>query len=89
MGIETSLEKCKHLEERVSSVNESKIRLGEKYKAAKEKLNDVVKKSQDLGYDPKNLKEIKEKKQVELDANLNSLEKDVAEQEAILASIEV
>jgi hypothetical protein len=65
------------LKEKTAKAAESKIRLEERYKNEREKLETLIKEIQGKGYDPTKLTETKNAKTEELKAILDTFEKEV------------
>ena len=77
------------IKEKIASLNTQKIRLDERFKAEKEKLEKLLKEITDKGYDPKKLPEIRAEKEDELKSLLDDLEKKTKEAEEKLNAIGV
>jgi len=77
------------LKEKTSKALESKIRLEERYKNEREKLEALIKEITAKGYDPTKLAEIKNAKAAELKTVLDTLEIEVNELVEKLKAIEV
>ena len=76
------------IQQKSQSLNEKKIRLQERLRSEKKKLTDLVKQIKEKGYDPKDLKKIKEQKEQELDKSLKTIEETLIKAEEILSEIE-
>lgn len=76
------------IKEKTAKASESKIRLEERYKNEREKLEAMIKEIQAKGYDPAKLAETKNAKALELKGVLDALEKDVEELLLKLSTIE-
>jgi hypothetical protein len=67
------------IKEKTVKASENKIRLEERYKNEREKLEALIKEIQAKGYDPAKLAETKNAKTQELKVILDTLEKEVEE----------
>jgi hypothetical protein len=67
------------LKEKTTKASESKIRLEERFKSEREKLEALIKDIQAKGYDPTKLAETKNAKTIELKTILDTYEKEVNE----------
>jgi hypothetical protein len=76
------------IKEKTAKASESKIRLEERYKNEREKLEALIKEIQAKGYDPSKLAETKNAKALELKGIMDVLEKDVEELLQKLSAIE-
>jgi hypothetical protein len=76
------------IKEKVAKVSESKIRLEERYKNEREKLEALIKDIQAKGYDPTKLADTKSTKTAELKGILDTLETEVNDLCQKLSSIE-
>ena len=77
------------IKEKTAKASESKIRLEERYKNEREKLEALIKDIQAKGYDPAKLAETKNAKVLELKGILDTIEKEVEELTQKLNAIEV
>jgi chromosome segregation ATPase len=77
------------IKEKINNLNTKKIRLEERFKAEKSKLEKILKEITDKGYDPKKLTEIKNEKEKQLKELLDDLEIKTKEAEEKLNTIEV
>jgi len=77
------------VKERINNLSTKKIRLEERFKAEREKLEKLLKEITDKGYDPKKLPEIRAEKEKQLKELLDDLEKKTKEAEEKLNTIEV
>ena len=77
------------LKEKTVKASESKIRLEERFKNERDKLEILIKEIQTKGYDPTKLTEIKNTKTQELKTVLDTYEKEVNELLQKLNDIEV
>ena len=77
------------IKEKTIKASESKIRLEERYKNEREKLEALIKDIQAKGYDPAKLAETKNAKVLELKGILDTIEKEVEELTQKLNAIEV
>ena len=73
------MEKFVALQKKVEDLSKTKIRMEERFKSEKEKLENLVKEIQGKGYDPNNLPAIKEKLEKTLKESLEKLDKEVTE----------
>lgn len=76
------------IKEKVAKASESKIRLEERYKNEREKLENLIKEIQAKGYDPTKLADTKNTKTAELKGILDTLEIEVQDLLQKLSSIE-
>jgi len=72
----------------VDQLSDKKIRLEERFKSEKKKLEKLLKEIAEKGYDPKKLSEIKEEKEQQLKKSMDDLEEKVRETSEKLNSIE-
>ena len=80
----------KNLQVRASKVAESRARVTERLRSAKEKVTNAVLRSRQAGYeDPRKLPEIVAQKEADLAQKLEILDKELTSQENILSSVEV
>ena len=84
----TEIERFTAIKEKTSKASESVIRIEERYKAERQKLEVLVKAITDKGYDPTKLAEIKSTKAAELNQILSDLEKETQDIIEKLNSIE-
>jgi len=82
------LQKFKNLKSTIQELSDKKIRLEERYKNEKEKLEKLLTEISSKGYDPKNLSQIKKEKEDQLQTLLQDLEKKVTETQQALSQIE-
>jgi hypothetical protein len=73
----TEVERFAVIKEKTAKASESVIRIEERYKAERQKLEVLVKTITDKGYDPTKLAEIKNTKAAELNQILTDLEKEI------------
>lgn len=83
------IEKFKKLKEETDILSNKKIRLEERFKNEKKRLEDLISEITEKGYDPKKLSEIKEQKETELKELLKTLEIQLKEISEKLNLIEV
>lgn len=76
------------IQEQTKKASESKIRLEERYKNEREKLEALIKEITAKGYDPAKLAETKTTKETELNLALEALEKELKEITESLSAIE-
>lgn len=76
------------IKEQTQKASESKIRLEERYKNEREKLELLIKEITEKGYDPTKLAETKAAKELELNQVLEALEKEIKEITDNLTAIE-
>jgi hypothetical protein len=76
------------IKEKLKKADNSKIRIEERYKHEREKLETLIAEIKSKGYDPSKLAEIKQKKEQELLDALNKIEKDTNEVTQKLSEIE-
>jgi chromosome condensin MukBEF ATPase and DNA-binding subunit MukB len=74
--------------EKLDNLEKDKIRIEERYKNERAKLEALVKEITDKGYDPTKLSETKEIKQAELNKALTEIETATTEIEKALTAIE-
>jgi chromosome segregation ATPase len=84
-----STQKFIQIKERIENLSTKKIRLEERFKAEKEKLEKLLTEITSKGYDPKKLSEIRAEKEKQLNDLLNELEQKTKEAEEKLNTIEV
>jgi hypothetical protein len=77
------------LKEKVARMSDNKIRLEERFKTEKSKLEALLKLISAKGYDPKNLTDIRKEKEEAMKKMLGELETSVKETQAKLELIEV
>lgn len=77
------------IKEDIASLSDQKIRIEERYKNEKEKLEKILKEISEKGYDPQKLSDIKNKKQEELQTALEELEESIQNITQKLKNIEV
>lgn len=87
--MEEAIQKFMKIKEKVKALSDRKIRLEERFKGEREKLEKLLKEISDKGYDPKKLSEIRAEKEKQLKEGVEELEKKVRETEEKLNSIEV
>lgn len=73
----TEVERFAAIKEKAAKASESVIRIEERYKAERQKLEVLVKTITDKGYDPTKLAETKNAKAAELNQILTDLEKEI------------
>jgi len=73
----TEVERFAAIKEKTVKASESVIRIEERYKAERQKLEVLVKTITDKGYDPTKLAETKNAKAAELNQILTDLEKEI------------
>lgn len=83
------IERFKKAKEEIDTLSDKKIRLEERFKSEKQRLEELISEISDKGYDPKKLTEIREKKETELKNLLEKLEKSIKETKEQLNLIEV
>ena len=83
------VQKLKSLKETIATLNNKKIRLEERYKSERERLEKLLEEITAKGYDPKQLTEIRKKKEEELRVKTEELEKKTAETATKLNAIEI
>ena len=90
MSTETNeeLARFSELKTKIKTISDIKIRLDERLKTEKEKLDKFLKDITAKGYDPTKLAEIRAQKQAELTQALDILEKEINATLAKLAEIE-
>jgi len=76
------------VKEQAQKASETKIRLEERYKNEREKLETLIKEITDKGYDPTKLADTKSAKEAELNEALETLEKEIKEITEKLEAIE-
>jgi hypothetical protein len=76
------------IKEATQTLSATKIRLEERYKSEKERLEKLIKVISEKGYDPKNISEIRKAKEAELEQKIKELEKQVNETTVKLNAIE-
>ena len=82
------LQKFTELKGKIDDLSNRKIRLEERLKNEKERLEKLIKEISDKGYDPRKLTEIKTGKEKELKETLDQLEALVTEISTKLTAIE-
>jgi len=83
-----NVQRFKDLKEKIDTLSTEKIRIDERYKTERGKLEKLLKEIQGKGYDPTKLSETKVLKEKELQATLTDLETKVNEISSKLSSIE-
>ena len=83
------VERFKKAKEEIDNLSDKKIRLEERFKNEKQRLEELISEISDKGYDPKKLTEIREKKETELKDLLEKLEASINETSKKLNLIEV
>jgi hypothetical protein len=83
-----SVQKFKELKEKIDTLSAEKIRVDERYKTERSKLEKLLKEIAAKGYDPAKLAEAKTQKEQELSKMLLELEAKVAEVSSKLNLIE-
>lgn len=83
-----NVQRFKDLKEKIDTLSTEKIRIDERYKTERGKLEKLLKEIQGKGYDPTKLSETKALKEKELQAALADLETKVNEISSKLSSIE-
>ena len=86
--MEDKVQRFLKIQERLSKASESKIRVEERLKHEREKLEALVSEIKDKGYDPTKLSEIKQAKEQEHFIALEEREKETAEFTRKLSEIE-
>jgi|GEM_PF-6989334 hypothetical protein len=86
--MEDKVQRFLKIQERLSKASESKIRVEERLKHEREKLEALVSEIKDKGYDPTKLSEIKQAKEQELLIALEEIEKETEEVTRKLSEIE-
>ena len=86
--MEDKVQRFLKIQERLSKASESKIRVEERLKHEREKLEALVTEIKDKGYDPTKLSEIKQAKEQELLIALEEIEKETEEVTRKLSEIE-
>ena len=76
------------LKEKIEKLSSDKIRLEERFKNEREKLEKLVKEITAKGYDPTKLAEIKAEKEKELEKSLSDLEEKVEKVSENISKIE-
>jgi len=84
----TLSERITAIQKKNQELNEKKIRFQERLRSEQQKLTDLVKEIKAKGYDPADLKKIKETKEKELEESLQKVEISLVEAERILKEIE-
>jgi hypothetical protein len=77
------------VKEKLDKLEKDKIRIEERFKNERTKLEALIKEITDKGYDPTKLSETKESKRTELNKALSEIEAMTTEIEQKLSSIEV
>lgn len=88
MTPEEMKKKIDELSRRTQEVRAKKAGLKGQLQAKREELDRLIKEIKAAGYDPKKLKEERDKKKAEVEAAIASFEKDLSEVEAALAKFE-
>lgn len=83
------IERFEVLKEKTSKASESVIRIEERYKNEKIKLEALLKSITEKGYDPTKLAEIRNTKTIELNQILENLEKEIDDITNKISTIEV
>jgi hypothetical protein len=83
-----SVQRFKELKEKIDALSAEKIRVDERYKTERAKLEKLLKEIATKGYDPAKLAETKTQKEQELSKMLLDLEAKVAEVSSKLSMIE-
>ena len=81
-------ERITEIQQKSQSLNETKIRLEERLRSEKKKLEDLVKQIKDQGYNPKDLKKIRQEKEQELTKAVETIEEMLIKAEKTLTEIE-
>ena len=81
-------ERITEIQQKSQSLNETKIRLEERLRSEKKKLADLVKQIKDQGYNPKDLKKIRQEKEQELTKAVETIEEMLIKAEKTLTEIE-
>jgi len=68
------VQRFKKLKEKIDEISQNKIRIEERFKAEKEKLEALMKEIESKGYNPKELGTVKEQLEKELGTELHNLE---------------
>ena len=84
----TEIERFAEIKEKAQKASETKIRLEERYKNEREKLEALIKEITAKGYDPAKLADTKSAKEAELNLALTTLEKEIKEITENLEAIE-
>jgi len=87
--MEDEVKKFTEIQESISSLSNKKIRLEERFKAEKTRLEALIKEITDKGYDPKKLSDIRSQKEEELKKQLEDLEAKIKDTQEKLNQIEV
>ena len=88
MSDKDEVQRFTELQTKIKDLSDNRIRVEEKYKNEREKLEALLKEIADKGYDPTKLAEIKATKEAELKKSLEELEKTVEEVSTKLSAIE-
>jgi septation ring formation regulator EzrA len=83
-----AIQRFKELKEQIDKLSAHKIRIDERYKTEREKLEKILKEIASKGYDPTKLSEVKSLKESELTETLSDLEAKVKEISSKLNIIE-
>ena len=87
--MQDQIQEFSKLKASVQELSSKKIRLEERYKNEKDRLEKLVKEISDRGYDPKKLAEIRKQKTDELTAKLTELREQITDVQSKLTAIEV
>ena len=87
--IETLTKKYNQIQDSIKKASDLRSRLDERKASTEKRLKALVEKIQGQGYDPKNLKEIRDKKEAELKTLLTEKEKEVTDVLGKLQSIDL
>jgi phage shock protein A len=82
------IQRFAELKSKIKDVSDTKIRLDDRLKTEKEKLEKLLQEISAKGYDPTKLAEIRVQKKAELTQSLDELEKEVTNISAKLSEIE-
>ena len=82
------LERFNTIKAKIADLTGRKIRLEERHKTEKERLEKLLKEVSDKGYDPKNISEVRKAKETELIRLLEELETRTKDVETKLSAIE-
>lgn len=84
-----TIQRFKEVKEQLDKLSALKIRIDERHKSEREKLEKLLKEITGKGYDPTKLSEIKATKEAELEKSLSELESKVKEISLKLNNLEV
>ena len=83
-----TIQRFKDLKDQIEKLSSYKIRIDERHKTERDKLEKLLKEITDKGYDPTKLSDIKIQKEKELENALNELEIEVKEASSKLSILE-